>query len=71
MTCPCSIQCHEECEICRDTDTIRKGEERMNGKWITIICPKCGREGNYTKTVSGTAPCDNPRCHELLKVGKI
>lgn len=28
MTCPCDLQCKEECELCRDTDTIKKGEER-------------------------------------------
>ena len=38
-------------------------------KWIEIKCA-CGRVGNYLPTVSGTTPCDNPRCHKLLKVGK-
>lgn len=30
MTCPCDNQCREECDICRDDDTIKKGMERMN-----------------------------------------
>lgn len=27
--CPCDLQCREECDICRDTDTMKIGEQRM------------------------------------------
>ena len=41
MTCPCDNQCREECELCRDADTIKKGEERMNN--ITVPREKSER----------------------------
>jgi len=39
-------------------------------EWIKIEC-RCGKVGNYLPTISGTTPCDNPRCYNLLKVPKL
>jgi hypothetical protein len=39
--------------------------------WIKVKCIKCGTEGNYKRTLSGTAPCKDSRCFNLVKVGKM
>ena len=66
MNCPCDNQCREECDICRDTDTMNN----LDVTWVKIECPKCGHVGNYSKTVSGRTKCSNCRCKKLLWVGK-
>ncbi len=30
MNCPCDLQSREECDLCRDEDSMKRGEEKMN-----------------------------------------
>jgi hypothetical protein len=40
-------------------------------EWVKIKCNKCGTVGSYKRTLSGTSPCTDSRCFNLVDVGMM